>query len=249
MTSNNEAPTRDLASILKTLASLTPQNQQPQTEFTGYQPHPPPQPHIEQVPAQSWQRQESTSHIARSTTPPGLPKNHVDPATIIDWSAGLRCVMKVVAKNDDILQEVRRMIKSQNDNEQQWFKGREALIERQKKRQEGQKKLDEVLRAVGGTVPVGGSNTIPEELARELETYDMKVYRAQMQMTREMSNNLRNLGVPFFGTRSDLVRPAGREGTASSADGSKDGKVMIDEAELVKLQRRMLTILEDLCND
>ncbi len=77
----------------------------------------------------------------------------------------------------------------------------------------------------------------------------MKVYRAQMQMTREMSNNLRNLGVPFFGTRSDLVRPAGREGTAPSADGPKDGKVMIDEAELVKLQRRMLTILEELCND
>jgi len=157
--------------------------------------------------------------------------------------------MKVVAKNENILQEVRRMIKSQNDNEEQWFKGREALIERQKKRQEGQKKLDEVLRAVGGTVPVGGSNTTPEELTRELETYDMKVYRAQMQMTREMSNNLRNLGVPFFGTRSDLVRPAGKEGTVPSAESTKDGKIMIDEAELVKLQRKMLTILEDLCND
>jgi hypothetical protein len=92
---------------------------------------------------------------------------------------------------------------------------------------------------------VGTSNTSTEELARELETFDMKVYKAQMEMNREMSNRLRGLGVPFFGTRSDLVRPAGKEPTEST----KDGKVMIDEAELVKLQRKMLTMLEELCND
>lgn len=92
----------------------------------------------------------------------------------------------------------------------------------------------------------GESNTSPEELAKELETFDLKVYRAQMEMNREMSNRLRSLGVPFFGTRSDLVRPAGKEVTA---DDTKDGKVMIDEVDLVKLQRKMLAILEDLCND
>lgn len=104
-------------------------------------------------------------------------------------------------------------------------------------------------KAVGGTVPVGGSNTSPEELAKELETFDMKVYKAQMQMTREMSNKLRSLGVPFFGTRSDLVRQAGKEAAATSTESTKDGKMVIDEVELVKLQRRMLSILEDLCND
>lgn len=104
-------------------------------------------------------------------------------------------------------------------------------------------------KAVGGTVTVGDSNTSPEELAKELETFDMKVYKAQMQMNREMSNKLRSLGVPFFGTRSDLVRPAGKEASATGTESIQDGKVMIDEVELVKLQRRMLTILEDLCND
>lgn len=96
---------------------------------------------------------------------------------------------------------------------------------------------------------MGTSNTSTEELARELETFDMKVYKAQMQMTREMSNKLRSLGVPFFGTRSDLVRSAGKKGPELHTESTKDGKVMIDEAELVKLQRKMLTMLEELCND
>jgi hypothetical protein len=105
-------------------------------------------------------------------------------------------------------------------------------------------------RLVGGTVTAGTSNTSPEEMAKELETFDMKVYRAQTQMVKEMMAALRNLGVPFIGTRSDLVRVAGkeREGAGGGGEG-KDGLGMIDEVELVKLQRRMLVILEDLCSD
>jgi len=70
--------------------------------------------------------------------------------------------MRTVAKHDSILQEVRRvslfaidltgveahtyqMIKVQHEHEEQWWKGREALIEKQKSRKEGQKKLDDVL--------------------------------------------------------------------------------------------------------
>jgi hypothetical protein len=37
------------------------------------------------------------------------------------------------------------MIKVQHEHEEQWWKGREALIEKQKARKEGQKKLDDVL--------------------------------------------------------------------------------------------------------
>lgn len=81
-------------------------------------------------------------------------------------------------------------------------------------------------------------------MERELQTFDLKVYKAQMQMVREMNAKLRSLGVPFFGTRSDLVRPASKK-----LDLTKDGDEMIDEADLVKLQRRMLEMLEDLCNE
>lgn len=78
----------------------------------------------------------------------------------------------------------------------------------------------------------------------------MKVYKAQLLMVKEMTAKLRSLGVPFFGTRSELVRPIGKEATASrGTPDSKDEKGTIDEVELVKLQRKMLAILEDLCSD
>lgn len=71
-----------------------------------------------------------------------------------------------------------------------------------------------------------------------------------MQMVREMSARLRGFGVPFFGTKGELVRPRGKENVCG-ADGpqGKEESGMIDELELVKLQRKMLTILEDLCSD
>ena len=101
---------------------------------------------------------------------------------------------------------------------------------------------------MGGSVSTGTSNTDPAELAKELETFDLKVCKAQTQMVREMTAKLRTLGVPFFGTKSELVRIAGRE-EGDGINRPKIEKGMIHEAELVKLQRKMLAILEDLCND
>jgi hypothetical protein len=158
------------------------------------------------------------------------------------------------------------MIKVQHEHEEQWWEGRKALIERQKARKEGQKKLDDVLyvhflslsigdsltayrKAVGGSTAAGTSNTSPEELEKELETFDMKVYKAQTQMVKEMSTKLRGLGVPFFGTRVDLVRSTGKESSGTEGSVGLEEKGMIDEVELVRLQRKMLAILEDLCND
>lgn len=138
------------------------------------------------------------------------------------------------------------MIKIQHEHEEQWFNGRKVLIEKQMAREEGQKKLDEVLKAVGGAISNAPSNNTPEELAKELETFDMKVHKAQMQMVREMSTRLGGFGVPFFGTKGELVRPSRKEAESRS---SREESGMIDELELVKLQRKMLAFLEDLCSD
>jgi hypothetical protein len=105
-------------------------------------------------------------------------------------------------------------------------------------------------KAVGGTIASGYSNTNPEEMARELEVFDMKVHRAQIQMVKEMSSKLQSLGIPFFGTRSDLVRLASRiqtEEVETSTQNLERG--MINEQELVNLQRKMLEILEGLCSE
>ncbi|CAL3963854.1 hypothetical protein PZA11_001354 [Diplocarpon coronariae] len=246
MASNNQQTQPDLASILRTLAGLTPQTQPQPNATYGQAPS-----HFEQR-QQPWplqpERIAAPPHSITPTDP--LPKTGIDPATIIEWSAGLRCVMITVARHEGMLNDIRRMMKVQREHEEQWWHGRKILIEKQKARQENQKKLDDVLKAVGGVVTGGFSNNSPDELAKELGTFDIKVYKAQLQMVKEMNARLRSLGVPFFGTRSDLVRPVGKENATSSKSSDPEAqKGMIDEAELVKLQRKMLKILEDLCSD
>jgi len=83
----------DLASVLKTLASFAPQTQR-------QSPQPQPQnPSVAQAP---------TSRGL--DTPPAVPTPKIiDPATITDWSSGLRCVMKTVAAHDNIIKEIRRV--------------------------------------------------------------------------------------------------------------------------------------------
>ncbi|KAH7403417.1 hypothetical protein BKA64DRAFT_776888 [Cadophora sp. MPI-SDFR-AT-0126] len=252
MAFNDQQAQPDLASILRTLASLAPQTQPQQDQPTAYGQLSSFPPHIQQ-PQQSWAPTvEQVSSVPRSTTPTEPPpqKNVVDPATITEWSAGLKCVMRTVAKHEGILNDVRKMMKNQRDHEEEWWTGRQMLIEKQKARKEGQQKLDDVLKAVGGAVTPGFASNHSDDHAKELETFDMKVYKAQMQMVKEMTAKLRSLGVPFFGTRLDLVRLVGKEAKALSGTADrKDEKGSIDESELMKLQRKMLAILEDLCSD
>lgn len=59
----------------------------------------------------------------------------------------------------------------------------------------------------------------------------MKVHRAQLQMVREWSAKLRNLGVPFFGTNSSLVIPFGKGEVTPGDGGRKLEKGMIHEGD------------------
>ncbi|QSZ35371.1 hypothetical protein DSL72_008241 [Monilinia vaccinii-corymbosi] len=249
MSSENQTP--DLASVMKILKGLNQAQDQQQAQS--------PAQIATQIPnvgshGLATQQRQWARPVMHHQSGQSQAVNHqklVDPSTITDWGAGLRCVMKTAAKHDHVLQKIRKMIKLQHEHEEQWWRGREALIEKQAARKEGQRKLEEVLRAVGGATSNGTSNTSPEELARELETFDMKVYKAQTQMVREMNGELRNLGIPFFGTKSELVRVPGRSDAANGtgANVTEGEKGVIDEEDLVKLQRKMLNILEDLCND
>lgn len=88
-----------------------------------------------------------------------------------------------------------------------------------------------------------------EDDANELLLYDRKVHKASVEMVKAMSTELKDMGVPFFGTKSHLIN----RGTTSSVSigGGVDGRTSpgktIQELELVKLQRRMLEMLEDMC--
>ena len=60
-------------------------------------------------------------------------------------------------------------------------------------------------------------------------------------MVNAMSDELRRLGIPFFGVPDSLIRKNGE------ADGSgSQAQARIGEDELRALQRRMISLLEDL---
>lgn len=74
----------------------------------------------------------------------------------------------------------------------------------------------------------------------ELSRYDAKVYKAQVEMAKAMDGEMRGLGIPFFAIKHQLV--------LTSPD-QKDGSWLLERDDLMKLQRRILELLEDLCKD
>ena len=82
----------------------------------------------------------------------------------------------------------------------------------------------------------------------------MKVYKASIDMVAAMTTELRNLGVPFFGVKSDL-RVTGQDEETSPVYEARDDtasegpKARLSQDDLRKLQKRMLELLEDLSKD
>ncbi|KAK8252874.1 hypothetical protein HDK77DRAFT_164136 [Phyllosticta capitalensis] len=81
-------------------------------------------------------------HVSRSTTPQQIstPKPQaasagkppmIDPATILDWAQGLRCITKIAAQNPGIKGAVQKMIADQHENELMWWGGRRARTSQQ----------------------------------------------------------------------------------------------------------------------
>lgn len=131
---SNEYQPSNLADILRTLSALAPQSQSQgkqdafqNTQSTISTPTPQPAfqysapPPVQQYIPQQWQppmqhhqplqihnyEQRPPVH-AQTQIQPSRPTGP-DPASIIDWSTGLRCVMKSVADNERIIAEIRKV--------------------------------------------------------------------------------------------------------------------------------------------
>ncbi|KAJ5782780.1 hypothetical protein N7457_004554 [Penicillium paradoxum] len=236
----------DLNSILSTLSSLSSQPQgssNPHSVRTTV-----PQ---NTTPVQST-RSEDPRPQRPSTRPSGPSTPGVDPSTITTWPGALRYVMRTVGQNEETQARIRGMIRSQHSHEKQWFQGREALLKQQQSRPQKQRELDAVLRSIGAPVKEDDGST-EKEFAAEIAVYDGKVHRAATQMTNALIAELRGLGIPFFTLRKDLIQD-----TSSAPENSDPRRLSdigpsvsspISKTELVKLQRRMLELLEDLCKE
>ncbi|KAM5439243.1 hypothetical protein MferCBS31731_004664 [Microsporum ferrugineum] len=241
--------TPDLAAVLKTLSSFnTPQPGQPQTNSTSQ--------------LASDRRLDNTNRThtpfqANSVLllngqesrsgPQG--KGSVDPSTITTWPAAIKYVMKTVAQNETVQYRIRRLIASQHEHERSWWQGRQTLLAKQKARAGNQRKLDEVLRAVGGKVTEQPHEAKPAEDELEIKRYDEKVYKASVEMSKALHSELKALGVPFFATKQELIQPVSSDDNSKLAEVNGSTETCITEEETRQLRLRMLELLQDLCKD
>ncbi|KAK1064106.1 hypothetical protein LTR33_012147 [Friedmanniomyces endolithicus] len=175
------------------------------------------------------------------------PKPMIDPATIITWQEGLRCLTKIAAQNAQFAATIRGMIDDQKKHELRWYADRQALKHLQATHSIASAQAQSVLQSLGST---GGraptSKQTQSEKDDELADFDRKIYAAQVSMEAAMSGQLKGLGVPFFGTRSEMVVPDAEQD--SSTVRSVSG-LTITESELLALRRKIVGHLEDLYRD
>lgn len=90
-----------------------------------------------------------------------------------------------------------------------------------------------------------------EEERAELAAFDLKLYRAQLAMQDAMTQELKALGVPFFGTHAHLVLPddASPEQVEAGKRERPKWSPCVRASDLVALKRRMISHLEDMYKD
>ncbi len=90
----------------------------------------------------------------------------------------------------------------------------------------------------------------PEDDLAELKRYDIKVYKASVEMVTAMTAELANIGVPFFGMKSNVLKARQENDRSQDPDAAAAiGSESTHDRDLKKLQNRMLELLEDLCKE
>ncbi|KAK7191304.1 hypothetical protein DPSP01_003071 [Paraphaeosphaeria sporulosa] len=258
MADNNLSPELNLEQILATLASLpqtttppVPFEQQihPQGLFDAQSTGTPASHYPSQTRILYEQSQDPRLNARPQTTlsnrqaPPNsrTTPSPIDPATITEWKHGLRCVNKIATQNPAFVPAVQKLIADQARNVKDWESGRQRLIEEQAVKRENEQTHLAVLSLPGMSDKIAPLRTVEVE-KEELEMYGKKVYRAAQRMVELQSKDLKGLGVPFFGLRSEFLRSDG------SDEGDENGK-KVTKGELLELQRKMLNHLMELYGD
>ncbi|PNS15767.1 hypothetical protein CAC42_4219 [Sphaceloma murrayae] len=232
----------NLADILSTLSKFAPPPaEQPSNE-----------PDDDEYDPAAYLQETHTYGVAHPSIPNGTlqPSRQpagpvVDPATITEWSAGLRCISKIAAQNPNFAPAIKRMISNQRKNEMDWYAKRQELKREQAQRGSTLNELNSIMKSIGAaSAQPSHQPRSEEELRAELLAFDTKIHRAQVHMINAMTAELKALGVPFFGTRSDVLLERG-----GAADDTLKIPAKISSEDLRGLQQRMITYLEDMYKD
>ncbi|KAK9470954.1 uncharacterized protein V1510DRAFT_421592 [Dipodascopsis tothii] len=172
------------------------------------------------------------------------PTSAPDPSAIKTYAAALRYITGTLLQDKRVMDRIKKMRQHQQDHEKQWFEGREGVKRKYEQRRKGRKTLEGVLKLVGGN-----TDKAEEELQRqdsldeteELARYDLKVHAASVQMVKAMSAELASLGVPLFCNPDYMAAEKNAESKAGAVDG--------DLAEMLENKRKIVELLDDLCDE
>jgi len=144
------------------------------------------------------------------------------------------------------------MMDDQQKHEMRWYSERQNLKQMQVNRKASSAKAASILQSLGNGTSSNTSADASSELndQAELAEYDRKLYSAQASMEEAMTAELKGLGVPFFGTDSNLVVPDGYDvGKEQLPESHPRWSTLVTESELLALRRRIVGHLEDLYKD
>jgi hypothetical protein len=131
-----------------------------------------------------------------------------DPTRITDYASALKYIVKYVTSNDYVMDEIRVLVQTQTRKEEEWAKGREEVIRKQKVRSEGQAELAGVLKLVGASqAPAQSANPSKAENDRELASYDMKIYQSALNLQQSQLQTLAELKIPLFCINPQIPQP------------------------------------------
>lgn len=141
------------------------------------------------------------------------------------------------------------MMDNQRQNEMRWYSERQALKQSQSSRERASAQAIEILRGIsnGDSMESSATNV---DMEKELATFDRKIYAAQAKMDEALTVELKDLGVPFFGTDSSAV--ADDDSTQDLEQASRarpKHSPVVTEKQLLDLRRRMVEHLEALYRD
>jgi hypothetical protein len=177
--------TPDLASVLATLAAYAPPPQLAPPAPHAYAPSPPfipapaPSEEVQELEDGEYDPSEydpsippasagfpsavpvdprSKPHISTPQPPPSKPLGPPapSPSKITTWPPALRHVTKSLVPDPDATRRIAHLIHTQQQHERQWWAGREALVQKLENREEGRKKLNDVLWVLSSSPGGGG---------------------------------------------------------------------------------------------
>ena len=133
-----------------------------------------------------------------------------------------------------------------------WYSERQNLKQNLVDRSQSRQKAQSILRSLANSrsSSLSGEPHPDVDMNAELAEFDRNIYMNQQEVEKRMTVELKALGVPFFGTSGDLIKPeVYHKSEQNSSENKPKWSPLITEKQLLELRRKMIDHLETLYRD